>query len=196
MKNCAVIVDNILSKDELDKVVDRHMKFLPDWDVIPLRIEKIKTGHDYNNILTSEGFWKPLQDFEKILIFQHDSGILREGIEEFLEWDYVGAPWKANAGWARKDRAGGNGGFSLRCPEKALNLIRHRKYDASHGNEDVWYVHYLEEVGGNVAPYEVCRKFSVETEFCLNTFGYHAIESHHSDRQVQEILNQYGVKDL
>ncbi len=190
--NCAVIVDNRLSNNELSQVVDKHMKFLPEWGVISFRPSHIKTPEDYNRYLTSETFWKPLQDLDRVLIFQHDTEILREGVGEFMEWDYVGAPWKADAPWGHPERKGGNGGLSLRCPKKALSLIRHRKYDPSLGNEDVYFTHHLEQVGANVAPYEVCKRFSCETVFEMGTFGYHAIDKHFDKTQVNLILNQYG----
>ena len=89
-----------------------------------------------------------------------------------------------------QDRKGGNGGLSLRNPEKMLNLIRLRSYNARYGNEDIFFVHHLEEVGGRVAPYEVCARFSVESEFKLGTIGYHAIDSHLSKEDCDTIINQ------
>lgn len=189
----AVIVDNLLTNKELSACVERHFQHLPsDWKCLSFRPEHIRSPADYNVFLTSVVFWNPLQEFERVLIFQHDTGILKAGIEEFLEWDYVGAPWKINAPWARKDRAGGNGGLSIRCPKKSLDLITRLPYDGSMGNEDVFFTHHLDKVGGNVAPYEVCKRFSVETDYQLGTFGYHAIDKHLSEVQIQAILNQYA----
>ena len=191
---CAVIIDNILSDQELEQVVDSHLKFLPDWACVSLRPQSIKSSMDYNYYLTSERFWKPFISFDRILIFQHDTGILKHGIDEFLDWDYVGAPWKINAPWARKDRAGGNGGLSIRNPKKSLNLITKFPYHPKYGNEDVYFTHHLQKVGASIAPYDVCKKFSVETEYQLGTFGYHAIDKHLSPIQISNILNQYGFK--
>lgn len=191
MRNCAIIVDNRLSNKELDKVVERHVNHLPGWACVSLNPERIRNSEDYNRYLTSVEFWGSLQEWNKILIFQHDSGILRNGIDEFMEWDYVGAPWKMDAPWAHPERKGGNGGLSLRCPKKALSLIHKKPYSPSYGNEDVYFSRYLEEVNGKVAPYEVCKTFSVETEFCAGTFGYHAIDKHLSSSQCEEIFKQY-----
>ena len=189
--NCAVIVDNRLTDSELSNIVDAHLAFLHGWSCVSHRTEWIKTPHDYNTFLTSEQFWNPLQQFERVLIFQHDTKILRKGIDEFLEWDYVGAPWKHDAPWARGDRKGGNGGLSLRCPKKALSLIRNTPYRHWFGNEDVYFTHHLEQVDGKIAPFEICNKFSCETVFQLGTFGCHAIDKHLTDQQVNLILNQY-----
>lgn len=194
--NCAIIVENRLSNDALGAIVDDHLSYLEGWACVSFQYESIQSGADYNNLLTSESFWMQFQDFERVLIFQHDTKILREGIDEFMEWDYVGAPWKADAPWARKDRAGGNGGLSLRCPKKALNLVREFPYHPRHGNEDVWMTHHLDKVGGQVAPYEVCKRFSVETEFQLGTWGAHAIDQHLSPEQIHEIKTQYGDRTI
>lgn len=192
MNNCAVIVDNLLSPSELETTIREHLAFLPGWSCKALSPAFIRSGPDYNNFLTSVAFWKPLQEFDRVLLFQHDTKILRLGIEDFLEYDYVGAPWKADAPWARKDRAGGNGGLSLRNPKKALNLILEEPYAARYGNEDVYFTHRLERVGGVVAPYEVCSLFSCETEFKLGTLGFHAILKHLTPHEVEQIIEQYG----
>ena len=70
----------------------------------------INDGNDYNKILTDYQFWANL-DYDKVLIFQHDSMLLKEIPENMLNYSYVGAPWFDGAPWAREDRAGGNGGI-------------------------------------------------------------------------------------
>ena len=187
----AVIVEN-RTKLATDAIA-RHMPYLQGWDCKWVNNPSITSGEDYNRLLTTPSFWEQFIHHDKVLIFQHDSGILRKGIEYFLEWDYVGAPWKVNAPWARPDRAGGNGGFSLRCPKKSLDLCSKFPYSGRYGNEDVYFTHHLEKVGGKVAPYKVCKKFSVETEYQTGTFGYHAIDKHLTPKQCDEILNDIKI---
>lgn len=82
----------------------------------------IKTAMDYNRLLLSRSFWEDLLQYKRVLIFQSDSEILRSGIEEFLSYDYVGAPWKINF-------RGGNGGLSIRNPAAMIEAIdKHLKY--------------------------------------------------------------------
>ena len=183
--NCAVIIDNRPSK-ELDKVIDKHMDFLPGWDLKKFHDYKIDNGNDYNLILTDYQFWANL-NYDKVLIFQHDSMLLRGLDENMLDYSYIGAPWKASAPWARVDRAGGNGGLSIRDVNAHRTFLRRNHYDARFGNEDVWFTHNLE----NVAPYEICSKFSVETEFKLGTVGYHQIEAHLKLDECNQIKTQY-----
>jgi hypothetical protein len=49
----------------------------------------IKTPRVYNSILTNPNFWRGLK-YDRVLVFQHDSGLLKHGIEHFLEWDFIG----------------------------------------------------------------------------------------------------------
>lgn len=180
----AVLIEN-RPLPNLNEIIDRHLNFLPNWDFIHLK-PPVKNAHDYNKLLTNPNFWKQFKT-EYVLIFQHDSGLLKEGIDEFinLDYDYYGAPWKDNAPWARKDRAAGNGGLSLRKVKPHIKVCTEKAYNYNMGNEDVYFSHNLP----NVAPYEVCKKFSVETEYQLGTLGYHAIDKHLTKDQVDNILH-------
>jgi hypothetical protein len=181
--NAAVIVEN-RQLAGLQTIIDQHMAFLPnDWELIQLK-PIIRNLQDYNRFMTRASTWEPLIKYDRVLIFQHDSMILRDGIEEFLEWDYVGAPWKFQ-------EHGGNGGLSLRNPRKNLEVIKHREWSMAHGYEDVFICNHLHEVGGKLAPREVCQRFSVEAIFQLGTWGYHQIHSHLSSDQCEQIKNQY-----
>ena len=84
----------------------------------------INNLNDYNRLLTSRFFWDKLQQYERVLIFQTDSKILRKGIEEFYEWDYLGAPWRF------QDNCG-NGGLSLRNPKVMLEMIKSIPYNGN-----------------------------------------------------------------
>ena len=146
-------------------------------------IVSINDLNDYNRLLTSTFFWGKMQQYDRVLIFQTDSKILRKGIEEFYEWDYIGAPWKF------QDK-GGNGGLSLRNPKIMQEIIRSVPYS---GNpyEDVWFSNNIEKFG-NLAPRLECKKFACETIYELGTWGYHAIKNYMTNEQIKEIENQYS----
>ena len=182
MKKAAVIIENRNIKN-LDKIIENHMKFLPGWELIHVSNGKIKTRHDYNKLLTNYLFWAELVMYKKVLIFQHDSEIFKPLDKEFLNYDYVGAPWYKGAFWARKDRAGGNGGLSIRDVQAHYELCKVKMYDQSYTAEDIFFSKLLT----NVAPYEVCKRFSVETEFQLGTFGAHAINKYLTREQCNKI---------
>lgn len=185
MKKAAVIIENRNIKG-LNKTIEKHMSFLPDWELIHFRNNSIDSRQDYNKILTSPGFWLWLDDFDKVLIFQHDSEIFKPLDDEFLKYSYVGAPWKKDVPWSPRDRRGGNGGLSIRDVEDHLMLLSLKDYDKNeYINEDIFFSHWLP----NVAPYDVCKKFSVETEFNLGTFGAHAIDRYLTEKQCKLIRN-------
>ncbi len=188
MDKCAIIIDNRPSK-ELDVVIQKHMDHLPGWDMNHIKDVNIRSADDYNRMLTDHLFWDNL-DYDKVLIFQHDSMMLKEIPNEMLEFDYVGAPWKADAPWNTPDRRGGNGGISIRDVKSHITLTANQRWTTSKGNEDVWYSHNLPKV----APYEICSKFGVETEFKLDTCTYHAIDKHLTMGECQQIKTQYDYQ--
>jgi hypothetical protein len=84
-----------------------------------LKSEQRWTGVDtFNQILYDKSFWNQLKG-ERILIYQEDSIIFKENIQEFLTYDYIGAPW----GHRPFGLAYGNGGFSLRNRAVLLDIL-------------------------------------------------------------------------
>ena len=208
MKYGAVIIET-RNLTDLPFIIEGHMSYLPDtWGLtifhgkyngkvlkehfheanfIDLECETL--NHEtLNRLLTSTYFWNQIP-YDKILMFHPDSRILRKGIEEFLEWDYIGAPWASN-------ESGGNGALSIRDKKATLRLIEHLPYKGYkiHDNEDRWVSNNLHLVGGKIAPRDICFKFSCETIFCLKTFGFHAIEKYLTKEECHQILNQYDRK--
>ena len=187
MKCGAVIVENRAHVD-VQKVIDDHMQFLPDdWGVMHIKDVVINEQHDYNRLLGTVAFWEQIP-FDKILIFQQDSGLLRKGIEEFMEWDYVGAPFTFQ-------KHGGNGGLSLRTKKVMIDTLKLFPYSVNElGNEDVYFSNYIEKAGGKLAPFDVCEKFSTESIFKLGTLGHHRIDNYFGKDHADKIRNQYKVK--
>lgn len=198
--NAAVITET-RPKAIIPEIIEQHLSMLPDdfelivfcskeseenfmdfdYNVNKYHVN-IRSLNDYNMLMTSSFFWSKLLTYNRVLIFQTDSKILREGIEEFYEYDYIGSPWLF------QDH-GGNGGLSLRNPKIMHEMVTKLNYN---GNpyEDVWFSNNLEKFG-NLAPREVCKKFSCETIFELGTWGYHAIQNYMTNEQIKEIENQY-----
>lgn len=109
------------------------------------------------------------------LIVQWDGFIVNpdKWTNEFLEYDYLGAPWSMN-------HTGGNGGFSLRSKrllDAANETISHVDY-----NED-WlicakYGEELKNKGVKYAPYEINFGFSSENISNPDAFGFHDLNLH------------------
>jgi hypothetical protein len=187
MRYAAIIIDDRI--EVANKAIAEHKKFLPnDWEVLNIKppyeggIYSLRSPLSYNSVLTNPSFWRGCI-FDRVLIFQHDSGLLKSGIEEFLEWDYIGAPWKFQ-------EHGGNGGLSIRNPRVMFNICQKFKYNHE-CNEDVWFCNKMKELNMNIAPREVCSMFSVESIYKTGTLGYHAMDKYLSKIQVETILNQY-----
>lgn len=179
--------------------IENHLSMLPDdYELIVFCSEQnrryfnafscqkyivsVNSLHDYNRLMTSEFYWSKLLAYDHVFVFQTDGQILRKGIEDFYDYDYVGSPWLFQ-------QHGGNGGESLRTPKVMMDIIKNVPYN---GNpfEDVHYSNNLEKFG-KLAPRTVCEKFGCETIFKLGTFSCHAIGNYMNHEQVEKIRNQY-----
>ena len=123
--------------------------------------DSVTDGDSYNTLVKGPSFWKNLEDrgISKVFIFQTDSIMIRHGIEEFLHWDYIGAPWNMQRGAAsgvwlkRYQRSGillegvGNGGTSLRTVSVMLKIAEKYANKGNGGfNEDTFFAHNCEKM--------------------------------------------------
>lgn len=113
-----------------------------------------------------------------ILFLEWDAGIVDQTRwrSDFLEFDYIGAPW-----WYTDGRNVGNGGFSLRSKRLVDFLSANRDGFPAVTDDSLCrhYRHALEEAGGfRWAPDDVARDFAFE---CLPptgmNFGFHAMRN-------------------
>jgi hypothetical protein len=178
------------------------MLFHYDNNVKNIDCTKVRLPHEmdhskYNSLLKDVIFWESFEQ-EHILIFQSDSFMLRGGIDDYLEYDYVGAPWN----WANdpsfkdpryKDlfifKNGGNGGFSLRKKSVMLDILYEYYTDPnsqdSYINEDMFFSKYIK----NYPSLEKCKEFCSETMFYENPMAVHAIDKYMTEEQINKILN-------
>ncbi len=185
MKDYAVIlVENRAGL--VSNAIKNHLPFLPkDWRLHQISEPWINSLEAYNKLMTSKSFWENFMYYDRVLIIQHDSALLRKGIEDFLQWDYIGAPWKFQD-------AGGNGGLSLRNPRAMFDICNKYVYDQSiDGYEDIWFSRFVGQ-DWRLAPREECFKFSCETIYQEGTLGIHAIDKYLTTEQCQKLRNQYG----
>ena len=149
---------------------------------------------EYSNMLLDVEFWEQFKG-EKILIYQEDSWIFHGRIKEFLDFDYVGAPWPRISNI--NQHCVGNGGFSLRSksimiqaiinastyPDKynkyipPPNVIKHMKRNKlTQIPEDVVITTIMEMYGiGTIADYQTASKFSSESIWNPTSLGGHQI---------------------
>jgi hypothetical protein len=115
-----------------------------------------------------------------MLSIQDDGFIINPHLwtDEFLEYDYIGAPWPA-LHWCNKNRVG-NGGFVLKS-KKFMDIEQTLPSTNAHNDVLVTntYFDYFTYYGCKYAPIELAAKFSLEhavpeCEYNLeNTFGFH-----------------------
>jgi len=151
---------NNIIKNDLEKYQDRII-------LENLNIDNL-TIYDYNQLLYSNDFYNKIPT-ETFLVFQTDTIICKNSkdlINEFLSYDYVGAPWKnpINGEYV------GNGGLSLRKKSKMLNKIN--KCTHTNITEDVFFSN------NNCEPLYKPDKnkaniFSNEQVFEKQSFGVH-----------------------
>lgn len=152
----------------------------------------------YCYLLCSLEFWNTIRS-EKVLIFQTDSitcGKSECKIEEFLDYDYVGAPLpiQVNMGMRILFAIRGwnvssdfyNGGLSLRTKSLSIRVIEEYPWDQK-TPEDVWFCAFMDKLGGKLPDYEVAQKFSYEStrNFDVVPWGLH------KPRRNKELLEKY-----
>jgi hypothetical protein len=157
-----VIMHGNLNKDFLIDIINNKLSIYKDRITINnLNIDNL-TISEYNNLLTSKEFYNNIPT-ETFLIFQTDSIICSENVElldDFMGYDYVGAPWKD---------AVGNGGLSLRKKSKMLEIISNCKKKDE--NEDVYFANPC--IANNKPSIEKAKEFSVEAYYSEKSFGVH-----------------------
>ena len=187
MPNKAIIVEN-RSINGLDEIIQGHLQFLPGWEHEHIKDVKISSLNDYNALMTSISFWDKYTEYDRVLIFQSDSMLLREGIDEFLKYDYIGAPIKHCSFPAM------NGGLSIRNPRKMIECLEKHPWKTSNlrmHNEDIYFPNTISRIGGVLPTKEVASMFSVETVFKLGTLGMHAAYKYLSKDEYQQLKKQY-----
>ena len=160
---------------------------------ISKNIKIIKTNYEnlspskYSKFIASSEFWHLLSG-KKILIYQEDAIIFKKNINEFLKWDYIGAPWPENSN--NNNNNVGNGGLSLRTKDimlKIINKVSLSKTKVNHSTleymkntnsseipEDVYFSKNMEDLNiGQIADRNAGYRFSSESIFNENSFGGH-----------------------
>jgi hypothetical protein len=154
------IVCGNLNYDYLLKIIDNM-----NIKVIKLNIDNMDI-ENYNKLLCSKQFWN-LFTGDKILIYQEDTFIFKSNLMDFIEWDYIGAPWVNN----KDSLKVGNGGFSLRSKKTMLDIVDNIP-NIDYIAEDVYFSKNIDKYG-NLSDFISALKFSSEYLCNNNSFGSH-----------------------
>lgn len=157
----------------------------------------------YNTILKSTKTWDIIGG-KKVLIIQEDGFLMRKGVEQFLDVDYVGAPWvDAETNAYIKEYVNpmlvGNGGFSLRDAQKSKMITEKyekEKYTLFYDNqveipEDVYFVQCLIEEDAHLPDTNRASLFASEQILNLKSLGFHKAWVYHPREHVEAFFNSY-----
>lgn len=129
------------------------------------------TVPDYNEIMLSAAFYERVL-FDVFLVVQTDAmlcSMSTRSIEEFVGYDYVGAPWHSKE---HRDKDGGNGGLSLRSRRGMIRALSEEPYgDATFQEPEDVYFSTRKCI--RVAPRAVAMRFSAEQTASADVIGVH-----------------------
>ncbi len=157
--------------DPYETIYFSDIPYLEDDRIHHIQIERLKSVEDYSWFI-----FKRLGDYlesSHVLVVQHDGYVLDGSAwrEEFLLYDYVGAPWGYRDG-----RNVGNGGFSLRS-RRLQKLLQDQQFEYTSPEDEKicrYYRQPLEARGMVFAPEDVAHRFSYEMHRPVQkTFGSH-----------------------
>eukprot|EP01124_Arcella_intermedia_P019440 TRINITY_DN26754_c0_g1_i1.p1 TRINITY_DN26754_c0_g1~~TRINITY_DN26754_c0_g1_i1.p1 ORF type:complete len:439 (-),score=68.27 TRINITY_DN26754_c0_g1_i1:21-1250(-) len=147
-------------------------------------------GRSQNYIAFSKAFWSRMKE-DKFLFIHSDSAYCHPQkdfpytIEDFLYFDYVGAPWGGPRSFLDSTVFVGNGGFSIRKKELMIKCI---DFAVDSGYEipmieDYWFA-YCNTKFGKFAGWELARHFAIETvdPLEIGALGIHGVCSYRRDK--------------
>ena len=160
----------------------------PWGDVLLIECGQAETAGGYSALMCTTAFWEQIPS-EHVLVFQTDSLLRRHGIDAFLKYDYVGAPWMH----ALVDPRGtegpvGNGGLSLRRKSAMLQILRDHPRDPQLP-EDEFFSTFLYRDGYRMPSLETASHFCTETIFQPVSIGLHQAWRYHFEPPFLQLLN-------
>ena len=187
-----------------------------------ISVQKLPDGVHFDEhravteFLTLPWLWEQLAPAGHVLMFQADSIICANSerrVEDFLQYDFVGAPIDVPTDPSFGHGEGYNGGLSLRNRSMMLDIVNKFSWAAEmkEGSisltgcvtqepclkfEDQWFYHKMKDIPGVRLPTkEVAASFAVETVWYDTPLGYHQVERWNSAKmdQVAEWCPEYKM---
>src|SRR6185369_4095699 len=184
LPNVTIIIVDCVNYGEAIMAITRTLEQITPHSVIfftdqPLKadnfetivIPRINSKEEYSKFIVKE-LWRYIIT-SHVLIIQNDGYVLDGSVwtDEFLEYDYIGAPW-----FYKDGRNVGNGGFSLRSKRLMQSDVLSEP-EAYHPEDEIicrLYRNLLELDGLKFAPEELAHQFAYECHEPMQpTFGFH-----------------------
>lgn len=190
----AVIGNTFLNADALRRTLKNIdckevITFSPEpIDPYALHIPLVSSfSRDDFSLFSLKNLWAHIRT-EHVLLVHYDAQAVKKEFwtDDFLNYDYIGAPWPEEYSWIQPHERVGNGGFSLRS-RKLLEALKDPEIKIVPGNdrtenEDAVICQsarqlLIDKYQINFAPVDVAHQFS--QELCLDrqgqTFGFHGL---------------------
>ena len=138
----------------------------------------------YNHILKQADFYRAFgTGISHILVFQTDTILLKDNIDDFLKYDFIGAAWKFSP------HKGCNGGLSLRNVGKMIEICSDLSR-MSGENEDGFFSFTNEDKLNLVPTLHDKNNFSVETVWYDDPLGMHKPYGFHDYNRIIRLLEK------
>lgn len=188
-----IIFHGNLNKQMLEELIDNDLNaYKSRIEMVHMKVDNL-SFFDYNSLLRCKKLYEYIPT-EMFLVFQLDtliSDIYKNNIYDFMQYDYVGAPWPTHY-----NHLVGNGGLSLRRKSKMLEILDMWPIDPT-TNEDMYYASYPEL---HKPSHDDAKNFSVECIYHDKSFGIHKCWEYMSDEQMQVISRHipkiFELKDM
>jgi hypothetical protein len=136
---------------------------------------------EYSRLFATKSIIYDFIDTDIFLVFQTDSMIFKQNahlINDFLEYDYVGAPWLiTNYYPTLRANFIGNGGFSLRNKNKMFEIIEKIDWDKltelTDKLDDLYFSKTYDGITVKKPDYNKACQFCVDEVFYHYTFACH-----------------------
>ena len=175
-------------------------------DIEYVSIPPLNSVDDYNEIIFQD--LHKYFDTSHCLIVQSDSFVVNSSLwkEEFLQFDYIGAPWSnkiqinPNLVLHLEKNTVGNGGFSLRSHKlaKTTAKIDFNSLKFPLKSEDIIICHYLykEMLNNSIrfAPPELAAQFSMENVNHLHGQDVNSVFGFHGKHLRDYFLKKYMLR--
>lgn len=158
----------------------------------------------YSTLLKTDAFWKNITE-DYCLIVQDDGMILKPGVESYMKYDYVGAPWLPNPVLEAEANPCfvGNGGVSLRSTRVMESICARHHTEAQELfsvfpqelPEDVFFARFVHADDYKLCPQHEAAQFAVEQVMNESALGFHKPWAYHHPKTVQHLFARYlGTK--
>jgi len=135
---------------------------------------------DYNELMTSPGLWQQFHE-NQVLVFQADALLTGPNIDDFLGYDFIGAP----AGQLDEEYIV-NGGLSLRSTRLMVDCVARGGQRPPGMLEDIYFTNQVRAMGVPMPNFATAARFSVESVYRGHPVGVHGTNKNYHPIEVAE----------